>query len=256
MPTFTIAEPVPVVPSRLGRRRYGRSGVGRSHHPQVADLRNNGGSNDKDPDPSDGNGSLTYSASSSVQSHSSTGESTDSSFAEILHVLDLDDDTDLMNLMTRADESESFAQHQHPFHIQRNSDFPFRSNNSLDVGPRHPVDDDFRPISFTGQPSGSHKPDGGGQGNIESPTFSSADSRKAPIRKPFITAKKDMKSEINFQRSRNSANIKRPSSIEVRSPVPKPRSVRNNDDQSNNRQLWYSQWWMCGFTDALNINEW
>jgi hypothetical protein len=47
----------------------------------------------EDQDPTDGNGSLTYSATSSVHSGgSATGESTDSSFADIMRVLDLQDD--------------------------------------------------------------------------------------------------------------------------------------------------------------------
>jgi hypothetical protein len=56
----------------------------RHHH-----RRNN---SDGDEDPTDGQGSLTYSATSSVQSGgSAAGESTDSSFADIMRVLDLDE---------------------------------------------------------------------------------------------------------------------------------------------------------------------
>eukprot|EP00549_Striatella_unipunctata_P025458 CAMPEP_0118699822 /NCGR_PEP_ID=MMETSP0800-20121206/16158_1 /TAXON_ID=210618 ORGANISM="Striatella unipunctata, Strain CCMP2910" /NCGR_SAMPLE_ID=MMETSP0800 /ASSEMBLY_ACC=CAM_ASM_000638 /LENGTH=143 /DNA_ID=CAMNT_0006600173 /DNA_START=243 /DNA_END=674 /DNA_ORIENTATION=- len=47
-------------------------------------------------------GSLTYSASSSINSGSSAaGESTDSSFADIMKVLDLDDSSELAALMAR-----------------------------------------------------------------------------------------------------------------------------------------------------------
>jgi hypothetical protein len=46
----------------------------------------------EDSDPTDGSGSLTYSAASSVHSGgSAAGESTDSSFADIMRVLDLQD---------------------------------------------------------------------------------------------------------------------------------------------------------------------
>ena len=47
-----------------------------------------------------------------------------------------------------------------------------------------------------------------------------------------------MKLEINYQRLRNSFNIKKLLYIEVRSPIPKRRNVRNNNNQSNNRQIW------------------
>lgn len=46
----------------------------------------------EDSDPTDGSGSLTYSAASSTNS---AGESTDSSFADIMKVLDLQDPQDL-----------------------------------------------------------------------------------------------------------------------------------------------------------------
>ena len=57
----------------------------------------------EDPvDPTDGNGSLTYSAASSVQSGgSAAGESTDSSFADIMRVLDLQDSSELKALIKK-----------------------------------------------------------------------------------------------------------------------------------------------------------
>lgn len=56
----------------------------------------------EDPDPTDGSGSLTYSATSSVQSGgSAAGESTDSSFADVMRVLDLQDSKELVALIRK-----------------------------------------------------------------------------------------------------------------------------------------------------------
>lgn len=56
----------------------------------------------EDTDPTDGNGSLTYSATSSVQSGgSAAGESTDSSFADIMRVLDLQDSQQLKDIIRK-----------------------------------------------------------------------------------------------------------------------------------------------------------
>ena len=52
--------------------------------------------NSEDADPTDGAGSLTYSAASSINS---AGESTDSSFADIMKVLDMQDPQELGSLM-------------------------------------------------------------------------------------------------------------------------------------------------------------
>jgi len=55
-----------------------------------------------DADPSDGTASLTYSAASSVNSGgSAAGESTDSSFADIMRVLDMQDSQELKDLIRK-----------------------------------------------------------------------------------------------------------------------------------------------------------
>lgn len=59
-----------------------------------------GNSNHSEEDPSDGSASLTYSAGSSIAS-SAAGESTDSSFADIMRVLDVQDSTELAAFMKR-----------------------------------------------------------------------------------------------------------------------------------------------------------
>jgi len=52
-----------------------------------------------DGDPLDGSGSLTYSAASSI--NSTTGESTDSSFADIMRVLDVQDSRELASYLRK-----------------------------------------------------------------------------------------------------------------------------------------------------------
>jgi hypothetical protein len=78
------------------------------------DSKTNNSRRVRDEDPTDGNGSLTYSAASSV--NSGTGESTDSSFADVLRGLDVQESKEIaayleQRLSRREDRSvaESFA---------------------------------------------------------------------------------------------------------------------------------------------------
>jgi hypothetical protein len=64
----------------------------RKHHNHRRHHSSNSDSNNEGDDPTDGNGSLTYSAASSINS---AGESTDSSFADIMKVLDGQDTHEL-----------------------------------------------------------------------------------------------------------------------------------------------------------------
>ena len=70
----------------------GRKGKGKGHRRTYSE----------DTDNTDGGGSLTYSATSSVQSGgSAAGESTDSSFADIMRVLDLQDSQQLKDFIKK-----------------------------------------------------------------------------------------------------------------------------------------------------------
>lgn len=74
------------------RRGYNNSGSG--------NLNNSASLNSENS--MDDNGSLTYSAGSSIHSSgSATGESTDSSFADIMRVLDIQDSSELTNLIKK-----------------------------------------------------------------------------------------------------------------------------------------------------------
>ena len=64
-----------------------------------------------DEDPSDGSASLTYSAGSSIAS-SAAGESTDSSFADIMRVLDVQDSQELQAIMKREGVTDPAQYHR------------------------------------------------------------------------------------------------------------------------------------------------
>mmetsp|Transcript_1011 Transcript_1011/g.1314 ORF Transcript_1011/g.1314 Transcript_1011/m.1314 type:complete len:343 (+) Transcript_1011:192-1220(+) len=114
MPIYDFAdEPINQSRSRRsGRNRSStsRSGSGSQRHP--THITTESGSNlqsvlsqhgtRNDTENIDGNGSLTYSASSSVNSQSTAGNSSDSSFGHIIDVLDLNDDLD--RLISKGDD--------------------------------------------------------------------------------------------------------------------------------------------------------
>lgn len=246
MPTFTLTEePIVQGHHRGGRNRNGRRKPG-SYGKKNSNIQS-------DTDLSDGNGSLSYSASSSVQSQSSAGESTDSSFAEILHVLDLGEDAELMDIVSREDDNtNSNHQHQHPFHsgIQCRSAFSneasFSYNDPIVVPPPPPSlrSGRPRPHTFSGQTSNSLGPD------KDSPTISTKTTKKKHTLDNNVNSH-HLKAELYHQRFSKKLDVRS-------SPAPRPRNSKLESDgnPSSNRQLWYSQWWMCGFTDALNLNEW
>jgi hypothetical protein len=67
----------------------------RRHHRRLSRDSEGG----EDADPTDGSGSLTYSAASSI--NSAAGESTDSSFADIMKVLDVQDSKELTSFLQK-----------------------------------------------------------------------------------------------------------------------------------------------------------
>ena len=97
-PTYTLASNETLKASKSKKNKHKRTsshGKGSSVSPE-------------DPDPTDGSGSLTYSAASSVHSGgSAAGESTDSSFADIMRVLDLQDSKELAALIKKEGVSSA-----------------------------------------------------------------------------------------------------------------------------------------------------
>ena len=82
----------------------------------------------EDGDPLDGSGSLTYSAASSI--NSAAGESTDSSFADIMRVLDVQDSKELAAVIQKArakDERSVAAESQHSLAYSTDAESHLRS---------------------------------------------------------------------------------------------------------------------------------
>lgn len=87
-PTFAFASSSSNFKGGRGRKNKSKHGHRRTYS--------------EDTDNTDGNGSLTYSATSSVQSGgSAAGESTDSSFADIMRVLDMQDSQQLKDFIKK-----------------------------------------------------------------------------------------------------------------------------------------------------------
>lgn len=81
-------------------------------------------SSTEDGDPTDGGGSLTYSAASSTNS---AGESTDSSFADIMKVLDMQDPQDLGPLM----KDRGMTPAEYHMHLQQSQNQqPYKQRSS------------------------------------------------------------------------------------------------------------------------------
>mmetsp|Transcript_20343 Transcript_20343/g.25155 ORF Transcript_20343/g.25155 Transcript_20343/m.25155 type:complete len:386 (-) Transcript_20343:77-1234(-) len=381
-PTYNFAdEPLPQTRSRRSSRRGGssRSGTSRSGHNQRVTVEGQNESNlqshfsqqpppppnsnnsninntDKpqDVDNTDGNGSLTYSASSSINSHSTAGESTDSSFSGIMKVLDLDEDADLERLMSKGDDGPLTAQ-QRELLLERHAQQQQRERREMQScnGHRHHREDsslqystdytddttnsplDFLTQTIPGQPSDSHANDGGGfganeQGIVFAPANPSSRRSKDRNKKKFEKLEKinSSNSSVASQNSRGSqrsqtsssrgsggaaassgsnsrnnaggsnptrfssgrsrsdpisgtkrtssksstnaaaaaANLVRTHSIgssndpqkvldAFANQSPPPRGASRALDKERPQQLWYKQWWMCGFTDALNFQD-
>jgi len=171
---------------------------------------------------SDGNGSLTYSASS--------GESTDSSFSGILGNLDLHEEQDFRSVLINNDGNLS-KEHQElldSYRMQRQRQRG--TDSSLQYSTDHTDTDTtisplsvMKPQTITGQPSDSHAYDGGGIG-----------TRKEGVL--FVPAKPSVHLD----------NV-------VKNSSPPPRATTRTLNNENQHQIWYRQPWMCGMTDAFEI---
>lgn len=288
---------------------------------------------EKDIDNTDGNGSLTYSASSSINSHSTAGESTDSAFSGIMKGLDLNEDPDFDRLICKGEDGvltlqqreqllERHAQQQRErremqsYNGHRNHR---GEDSSLQYSTDYTDDTTTSPLDFTqiqtvpGQPSDSHAHDGGGFGTNEQgvlfapanptrPNKNRMKKHQERIEKNNSNSSMTSHNSRSSQRSHNSrgantssyssnarsagrsrsdpisggrsrhappsaarlANVRSRSitgdpqkvlDAFANSSSPPPRGASRALDKERTQQLWYKQWWMCGFTDALNFDE-
>lgn len=101
----------------------------KKHHRRKSSKDSEGGG--EDGDPLDGSGSLTYSAASSI--NSAAGESTDSSFADIMRVLDVQDSKGLAQVLQNhgirqtKDERSVAAESQHSLAYSTDAESHLRS---------------------------------------------------------------------------------------------------------------------------------
>lgn len=240
-----------------------------------------GGGNDVDP--TDGSGSLTYSASSSVNG-SSAGESTDSSFADIMRVLDLDDSSELAAIMAKEGVSNADAmlmQQRTTSRRNRTGQTGASVTSSLNYsedGESSISGEGGMPTQTTsGQPSDSGGPDGGGMGGnimFQAPSMpEDGGGRSSRGGSKSRTPKAGNASSLQRGGGKPRKNVMPPSKTERQSSLddrsssgsaatptsPPPRAMPSKKSRSkgekitdpDSEKVWYAQWWMCGFTDAL-----
>jgi len=235
-PTYNFSDTVKPS-SRPGHRRSGKKKSGSNNH------------NNNEVDHTDGNGSLTYSASSSIvsNSNSTAGESTDSSFSDILVHLDLHDESELHHILKKDDGILS-KEHRLSLDCRQSQLEQERLKNSCVQFPTDFTDTDTTesshtvtmPQTITGQPSDSYAHDGGGRRTRkEGVLFVSAN--------PNIS-KRPRASMRKYNSNSSQSSIKHLDEVIINSsPPPKPYA------RAKSQQIWYQQTWMCGFADAFEF---
>uniref|UniRef100_A0A6S9EG75 Uncharacterized protein n=1 Tax=Ditylum brightwellii TaxID=49249 RepID=A0A6S9EG75_9STRA len=236
----------------------------RKHRKSGKPRQSSGGSNEPQGDDNSKCGSLTYSASSSVAGSSGAGESTDSSFADIMKVLD---DSELALLMSKEgneDVRQLFAGHGGDGHARRVRGSSISVEGSLQYS--EDGESAYEPATaMTGQPSDSSLHDGGGLGgNVMFEAASPADDRRRERQKRQGRSSKKTKDDPSKGRSIDSRGVSRSSPVTTSdgststpptSPPPRSRKSRSHGSSCGGyakKDIWYNQWWMCGFADALS----
>jgi len=110
-----------------------------------------------------------------------------------------------------------------------------------------------RILTSSGQQSASQGHDGGTSKCVFAPANSNG----------FPRYNQNSKSTPNQLKKRGEAVFSSPtmvstdiSSSETGTPsTPPPRHVKNISADDDDVEVWYQKWWMCGFTDALNLNS-
>jgi len=104
-------------------------------------------------------------------------------------------------------------------------------------------------LDTTGQTSDSYAHDGGGQ-----PKLTSIPATLDTRRLSRISSDKSSYKNQPFSPGTMASSDVSLSSLGSNNPSsPPPRYRRVSSDQAT--EVWYAKWWMCGFTDALNINS-
>jgi hypothetical protein len=227
--TFSLAADDPI-PTHHGRKSHRRG-----------NSKSSIGSGEKD------DVSLTYSASSSVQSGSSTtGESTDSSFADIYKVLDRHEEEALIGALGSS------------------------------IGDLDSIHNKSAQQTVTGQPTDSSHDGGMGSAVFRAANGSGSAMKGIPLTKNGTNRSNSSHGKSHKNRRKNSGGN---NSVDTRSTAhsSSTNGTANNSSNSgftnnspngantpiprgpvkktNGKQIWYSQLWMCGFADALNFSS-
>eukprot|EP00547_Thalassionema_nitzschioides_P001954 CAMPEP_0194202422 /NCGR_PEP_ID=MMETSP0156-20130528/2446_1 /TAXON_ID=33649 /ORGANISM="Thalassionema nitzschioides, Strain L26-B" /LENGTH=250 /DNA_ID=CAMNT_0038927907 /DNA_START=264 /DNA_END=1016 /DNA_ORIENTATION=- len=222
------------------------------------------------PASEDDNGSLTYSAGSSCSS--AAGESTDSSFADIMKVLAFQDEPELEALMKREGiDARTLAKAK-----AKATDLSVASSLNYSTDGESALNGEHVLQTITGQPSDSHGPDGGGIGlRSEKILFAPADpvdrkhrklpksksrgnrsskTRALPRNNTSLQSDKkndDILEEYTSDENNNSTQTIIPPTPGTPPPAPRP-ETRPVAEVKDDDSLCYAKWWMCGFADALH----
>jgi len=228
----------------------------------------------------DEEGSLTYSAASSASVSTAGGESTDSSFADIMRVLDKEDSAQLEELMKKEGMNSKLYKPKRSSkrggrRSSKNTDVSVASslnystdgesawaNHTQATEGSHLNGEQFLQ-TIPGQPSDSAFDGGGGrrgrqvassshsttsttdEQGFDNSLFAEAD----PVAAKVVKSKRHGKKVVATKSSRSvaSSTNKPPVSPERRR---KMKEVPM-DERSDAGGMWYAKWWMCGFADAL-----
>lgn len=194
-----------------------------------------------DEDGHDGSVSLTYSASSSQ-----AGESTDSSIADSSMFLEME-----------QQEHQLQKEQRNAQQIRCSPRDAAKEGSSVADSMTYSEDEEGRYYAqndFPGQSSNSFGHDGGGFSDDKKIFFAAATGDYASHRRGRKSSSSSSHKQESLFSPKNVAasdssfgNNSNPSS-------PPPRHKRVISDQGST-EVWYAKWWMCGFTDALNLNS-
>lgn len=216
-------------------------------------LRRRGSSEDFDA--SDGNASLTYSATSSVQSGgSATAESTDSSFADIMRVLDLQDTQELKDLIRK--EGVTSIGELRSKRMTSGQSVASSLVYSLD-GESHLDGSQLQTIA--GQPTASFGYDSSSKNEESLPgemglLFAPADSGNLKKKKRNrSTPTKTASRVLSTTRTESpSPSVDTPTKAPPSTP-PHPRKMYTVENAEEDDEVWYAKWWMFCFSGAGDL---
>jgi len=209
--------------------------------------------------------SLTYSASSTHSTSSSqAGESTDSSIVDVSLLVDnpVQNEQKIFNQEisnSRANNShQQYQQRRIVSHIRMNSIGTEISSvaDSMDYSRDTDID------SFTGDQAmlAGQTSDSYIDGRMKWAAATNYNDTKNHRNLSVRTSSSPSFKKVSYSPSRRS--LKSPATVitdatsSVHSgTIPSSPPPRHDKKMSDGKEFWYAKWWMCGFTDALNLNS-